>query len=88
MKYDFEVVVSMALVVYLLVWYAMVKVLKRMNPSDAEDYITSEYDETPTKFSDLIVGISSLWPLWLVMLLMHIAYVAMRWVVRTLLKLV
>ncbi len=90
MEYDYEVIVVVALVVYLLVWWAMVQVLKRGKPSDDEDFDIYAKDEgiPYMKFSDMIIGFSALWPLWVVILILHYSYVIIKGIVRFLLELV
>ena len=76
--------VSIALVVYLLVWWVLVMVLKMFTPKNEEEW--AEYSEKHgipyMNIRDMVIGISALWMLWLALGILWLCYLLVSSIVR------
>ena len=76
--------VAIALVVYLLVWWVLVMVLKMFTPKNEEE--SAEYSEKHgipyMNIRDMVIGIAALWVLWLVLGILWLCYWLISSIVR------
>ena len=71
---------ALAIVIYLVGWFVMVKVLRMMTPQTDEEL--EEYSEKHgiprMNISDMLTGIAALWPFWIAFILLWFIYHVVR----------
>lgn len=87
MEIEYSMWMAIACVIYLIGWYIFVQIIKRTAPVEFEEWKrqneeSEERDIPDIKLYYIIIGLGSIWFLWLILGLIYAVYYAIKKIVN------